>query len=175
MAEARAAFGADAAGVPGGFAEDLNLGAADGLEGGQAVLNLGDERGVFGIRGVDDLGEGEGDRDAVAGWDAGNAGAGGVGIGRDGDGVDEAEVDDVEGDRGVIAVAQRSADAGLGEGGGWSGCGHWLDDSVFEVRGSRFEALGPRAFGCGYGFTHLNAIICTLGIRQRPRRVRGGR
>src|ERR1039458_1963141 len=71
MAEARAAFGADAAGVPGGFAEDLNLGAADGLEGGQAVLNLGDERGVFGIRGVGDLGEGEGDRD---GWRGGTPG-----------------------------------------------------------------------------------------------------
>jgi hypothetical protein len=58
--------------------------------------------------------------------------------------VDEAEVDDVEGDPGVIAVAEGRADAGFGEGGGWSGCGHRLDDSVFEVRGSRFEVRGSR-------------------------------
>jgi hypothetical protein len=127
IAEARAAFRADAAGIPGRLAEEGDVGAADGVEGGEAVLDLGDERGVFGR---DYLGEDEGDRDAMAGWDAGNACAGGVGIGGYGDGVDEAEVDDVEGVSGVVAVAEGRKDEGFGEGGGWSGSGHWLDDSV---------------------------------------------
>ena len=66
------------------------------------------------------LDEGEGDVDAMARRDAGDAGAGGVGVGRDGDGVDEAEVDDVEGDFGVVAVAQGGEDVGFGEGRGWA-------------------------------------------------------
>ncbi len=128
------------------------MGAADGFEGGEAVLNLGDERSVLRIRNIlrargrDDLGEDKSYADAMAGWDSGNACAGGAGIGRDGDGVDEAEVDDVEGDTGVIAVAEGCADAGFGEGGGWNGCGHWLDDS-----GSRVEVLVPGYCGRSRG------------------------
>ena len=41
--------------------------------------------------------------------------AGGVGVGRDGDGADEAEVDDVAGEFGVVAVAEGGEDFGLGE------------------------------------------------------------
>ena len=120
IAEARAAFGSDAAGIPGRFAKDFHVGVADGLEGGEAVLNLRDERRVFWR---DDLGKDEGDMDAVAGRDSGDTGAGGVGVGRDGDGVNEAEVDDIERDFGVVAVAQCGEDGGFGEGGGWSGGG----------------------------------------------------
>ena len=45
------AFGRDAVGRPGGMVEQGDFSAADGLEGGEAILNLGDEgRGVgFGV------------------------------------------------------------------------------------------------------------------------------
>jgi hypothetical protein len=112
IGEARAAFGGDAAGIPGGLAEQGDFRAGDGFEGGEAVLDLGGERGVFEVC---DLGEGEGDVDSVARWDAGDSGSGGFGIGRDGDAVDEAEVDDVEWDLGVVAVAECGEDVGFGE------------------------------------------------------------
>lgn len=94
-----------------------DFGAADGLERGEAIFDLGGELGCdVGVVGVLVFGEGERDVDAVAGWDSGDAGAGGVGVGCDGDGVDEAEVDDVARDFGVVAVAQGFADGLFGEG-----------------------------------------------------------
>ena len=45
----------------------------------------------------------------------GMLGAGGFGVGRDGDGADEAEVDDVAGEDGVVAVAEGGEDVGFGE------------------------------------------------------------
>ena len=97
-------------------------------------------------------GEGEGDGDAVARRDAGDSGAGGVGVGRDGDGVDQAEVDDVEGDVGVVAVAQGGEDVGFGES-GRHGC--WFDDSF-----SRFETE------LGWGMKILTSDV--LGCRRGP-------
>ena len=47
--------------------------------------------------------------------DAGDVGAGGVGVGGEGDGADEAEVDDVAGEFGVVAVAECGEDVGLVE------------------------------------------------------------
>ena len=61
------------------------------------------------------LGGGEVDLDAVFLGDAGDVGAGGFGVGGDGDGADEAEVDDVAGEDGVVAVAEGVEDVGLGE------------------------------------------------------------
>jgi hypothetical protein len=108
--EALAAFGRDALGRPDGMRENVDFGSADGLEGGEAVLDLRGQRGVF-RRG----GEDEGDADAMARRDTGDAGAGGVGVGCDGDGFDEAEIDDVEGDLRLVAVAEGGEDGGLGE------------------------------------------------------------
>ena len=47
--------------------------------------------------------------------DAGDVCAGGFEVGGDGDGADEAEVDDVAGEDGVVAVAEGEEDVGLGE------------------------------------------------------------
>ena len=47
--------------------------------------------------------------------DAGDLGAGGFEVGGDYDGADEAEVDDVAGEDGVVAVAECEEDVGLGE------------------------------------------------------------
>lgn len=52
---------------------------------------------------------------AVSRRDARNVGAGGFEVRGDGNGVDEAEVDDVAGDRGIVAVPERCEDVGLGE------------------------------------------------------------
>ncbi len=106
--EAVASRRGDALGRPGGVREDFDLGAADGLEGGEAVLDLAGQRGVLGERGED-----EGDADAMTRGDARNARAGSVGVGCDGDGFDEAEVDDIEDKLGLVAVAQGGEYVGL--------------------------------------------------------------
>ena len=80
IAEASASFGRDASGVPSGLADKGDFGAANGFEGGEAVLNLRDK---WSVLGVDDGGECERDGDAVLSRDAWNASAGRVGIGRD--------------------------------------------------------------------------------------------
>ena len=61
-AEGFAAFGGDVAGGPGGVFEEGDVGVADGLEAGEAVLDLGVE---LGCRRLRRIGEGEGDGDAV--------------------------------------------------------------------------------------------------------------
>ena len=78
-------------------------------------MNLGNELGCGWRVGVLWCGEGERDVDAVARWDSGDAGAGGVGVGREVDRVDEAEIDDVAGDFGIVAVAEGFADGGFGK------------------------------------------------------------
>ena len=109
------AFVRDAVRRPRGLPDEGDFGAADGLEGGEAVLNLGDELSGGWCVGVLRRGEGERDVDAVAGRDSGDTGAGGFRVGRNGYGVDEAEVDDVAGEFGVVAVAEGFADSGFGE------------------------------------------------------------
>ena len=47
--------------------------------------------------------------------DAGDMGAGGLEVGGDHDGADEAEIDDVAGEDGIVAVAEGREDVGLGE------------------------------------------------------------
>src|SRR6266702_1811328 len=133
-AKARAGFGGDAFGSPAWLVDDFDVSVADGFEGGEAALDLGDNL-LFG--GIVGLGEGECDVDAVARRDAGNSGARRVGIGRDRDGVDEAEIDDAACDLGVIAVAQGGQDVGFGE-----SRVHARPDSMiaFEVRGLRLRS-----------------------------------
>ena len=82
-------------------------GLADGFEAGEAVGDLGVEL-CFGV--VRGAGQGEGDGDAMFLGDAGDVGAGGVEVGGDGEGAEEAEVDDVAGDDGVVAVAEGAED-----------------------------------------------------------------
>ena len=84
----------------------------DGLEAGEAVNDLGAEVGFCGFGG---MGWDEIDVDDVFLRDAGYAGAGGFAVGGDGDGLDEAEVDDVEGKLGVVAVAKSGVDVSFGE------------------------------------------------------------
>jgi hypothetical protein len=106
------AGGGDVLRRPDGRGEDGYGGLGDGLEAGQAVDDLGAEVGLGGFGGV---GGDEVDVDAVFLWDAGDAGAGGFVVGSDGDVLDEAQVDDVEGELGVVAVAESGADVGFGE------------------------------------------------------------
>ena len=82
------------------------------FEAGEAVGDLGSELGFGGFVGLVGV---RCDFDAVFLGDAGDVGAGGVGVGGDGDGADEAEVDDVAGEDGVVAVAEGEEDVGLGE------------------------------------------------------------
>ena len=102
-AEGAAAEGGDADGRPGGLVEEVDLGAADGGEAGEAVEDLGAE---VCLDRVVLLGGGEGEGDAEAWGDAGDAGAGGGGVFADGEGVEEAEVDNVAGQGRVVAVAE---------------------------------------------------------------------
>jgi hypothetical protein len=135
------------------------LGAADGLEGGEAIFDLGGELGCgVGVVRVFGRGEGEPDVDAVAGWDSGDAGAGGLGVGRDGDVVDEAEVDDVAGDFGVVAVAESVADGLFSEGKGGHGVAGsmiagglgWEGVAMMILR-YRLPATGHEAWGVSVG------------------------
>src|SRR6266702_5723356 len=96
---------------PGGIVEDSDGGLADGFEACEAVVDLGGELGFGCFRGV---GGGEGDFDEVFLGDSGDSGAGGFGVWLEVDGVDEAEVDDVAGDFGVVAVAEGEEDVGFG-------------------------------------------------------------
>jgi hypothetical protein len=87
---------------------------------------------------------GEFDVDAVFLRDARDMGAGGFEVGRDHDGADEAEVDDVAGEDGIVAVAECEEDVGLGEHAGlmislasspgrvWFG-GRWIEEEYGRV------------------------------------------
>ena len=92
--------------------EESDGGVADGFEAGEAVLNLGLQL-CFGrfvwLRGR------EFDADFVFLGDPGDVGAGGFEVGGDGDGANEAEIYDVAGEDGVVAVAECEEDVGLGE------------------------------------------------------------
>src|ERR1035437_3169057 len=79
-AEALAGFGGDAVGSPARLVDDFYVGAADGFEGGEAVLDLSYDL-LFG--GVAGRSKGERDMDAVTRRNAGDASAGSVGVGRD--------------------------------------------------------------------------------------------
>ena len=92
--------------------EESDGGVAHGFEASEAVCDLGAELGVGIFVG---LGGGEFDLDVVFLRDAGDVGAGGFEVGGDRDGVNEAEIDDVAGEDGVVAVAEREEDVGLGE------------------------------------------------------------
>jgi hypothetical protein len=111
-AEDLAAGGGDAEGGPCGLVEQDDGGVTDGLEACQAVGDLGAE---VGFGGLVFLCGGELDFDAVFLGDAGDVGAGGFEVGDYGDGADEAEVDDVAGEDGVVAIAECEEDVGLGE------------------------------------------------------------
>ncbi len=111
-AEDFAAGGSDAEGSPCGLVEESDGGVAYGLEAGETVGDLGAE---MGLGGFVSLRWGEFDFDGVFLGDAGDVGAGGFEVGGDCDGLDEAEVDDVAGEDGVVAIAEREEDVGLGE------------------------------------------------------------
>ena len=111
-AEGFAAGGGDVEWGPVRRVEESHVGAADGFEASQAVCDLCAELcvgGFVGLVGVSD------DFDDVFLRYAGDVGAGGFGVWGDGDGADEAEVDDVAGEDGVVAVAEGLEDVGLGE------------------------------------------------------------
>jgi hypothetical protein len=97
---------------PDGLGEDDDAGLGDGFEACEAVDDLGAEVSFCGFGGV---GEDEVDVDDVFSRDAGDAGAGGFAVWGDRDALDEAEVDDVEGKLGVVAVAEGGADVVFGE------------------------------------------------------------
>ena len=118
-------------GVQAGRGEDGDGGLADGFEAGEAVGDLGAELG-FGVFGG--VGEGEGEGDAVFLGDSGDVGAGGFGVRLDGEGADEAEVDDVAGEFGVVAVAEGLEDVGFGE-----HC--WFDDKCGVSSGTNDETV----------------------------------
>src|SRR5882757_4166923 len=107
-----AAGGGDAERSPCGMVEESDGGVAHGFEAGEAVGDLGAE---LSFGGFVSLCWGEFDLDGVFLRDAGDVGAGGFEVGGDRDGVDEAEIDDVAGEDGVVAVAEGKEDVGLGE------------------------------------------------------------
>jgi len=112
-AEGAAAGWGDALRGPGGAVEDAGGGVADGVQAGEAVANLGEELllgVVFGAGGEDEV-----DDDAMPLRDAGDADTGGVQVRGDGDALDEAQLDDIAGDGGIVAVAEGFADGGFGE------------------------------------------------------------
>lgn len=102
----------DARGGPAGLVEEVDGGVTDGLEAGEAVGDLGAEvgNGGFGWVGGDEV-----DVDDGFCGDAGDVGAGGFEVGGDGGAEDEAEVDDVAGEVGVVAVAECLEELGVGE------------------------------------------------------------
>ena len=61
------------------------------------------------------LGRDQGDFDDVFLWDTGDACSGGLVVWRDVNGTDEAEVDDVAGEDGVVAVAEGLENVVFGE------------------------------------------------------------
>jgi hypothetical protein len=107
-----AAGGGDAEGSPCGLVEESDDGLAYGLEAGETIGDLGAELGLGGFVGLRGC---EFYCDAVFLGDAGDVGAGGFEVGGDRDGADEAEVYDVAGEDGVVAVAEGRQDVGLGE------------------------------------------------------------
>lgn len=111
-AKGLAAGGSDVEGGPDGRVEEGDSGAADSFETSEAVGDLCAELGDGGFFG---LGGSDGDFYDVFLRDAWDGCAGSFDVGGDGDGVDEAEVDDVAGQDGVVAVAESLEDVGLGE------------------------------------------------------------
>src|SRR6266481_2454411 len=111
-AEDLAAGGGDAEGSPCRLVKESDGDAAYCFEAGEAVCDLGAE---VGFGGFVCLCGGEFDFDGVFLGDVRDVGAGGFEGGGDYDGADEAEVDDVAGEDGVVAVAEGDKDVGLGE------------------------------------------------------------
>ncbi len=97
---------------------DLNLGVADGFEAGEAIADLGGELGD-GV--VGRVGRADDEVDVELRRNAGDAGSGRFLIRRNTQAADEAEIDDVAGQRGIVAVAQSGEDVGVGEHGGLDG------------------------------------------------------
>ena len=134
QAEGAAAKRGDVDGGPGGLVEEVDLGAADGWNAGEAVEDLGAE---VGFDGVVLLGGGEGYGDAVARGYAGDAAARGCWVFEDGEGAEEAEVDNVAGEGGVVAVAESGSD--------FYGFGSVVRIGVdFHCRSLHFAALRSR-------------------------------
>lgn len=106
-AELFAGGGGDAVRRPGRGPGEVDGGLAELLESGEAVLDSLDDLVVGGaaLRGHGDV-----DLDLLTREHAGR-----VGIGREVDAVDESEVDDVDGQLGVVDVAECGEDVGLGE------------------------------------------------------------
>ncbi len=123
-AKGAAAGCGDARGGPAGLVEEVDGGVTDGLEAGEAVGDLGAQvgNGGFGWVGGDEV-----DVDDGFCGDAGDVGAGGFEVGGDGGAEDEAEVDDVAGEVGVVAVAEGLEELGVDEHlwgmVGWRRCG----------------------------------------------------
>ena len=111
-AEGLAARGRDALRSPCGFVEESDCGVTYGFDAGETIGDLGAK---LGISGIVIIGWSEGDLDVMFFGDAGNVGAGRLEIGRDDDGSDEAEIDDVAGERGIVAIAEGGEDVGFGQ------------------------------------------------------------
>ena len=92
---------------PFGFPDEIDFDFADVGYAGEAVIDLLEDEATGGalLRG-----EGHGDLDPLA-----RPGGRGVGVRAGLDFVDEAEVDEVELDLGVVAIAQGGEDVGFGE------------------------------------------------------------
>lgn len=107
-----AACGGDALRVPARFLENHDGGLADSLKTSETVADLGFH---LGFGGFGRVGEDEVNGDASFLRDAGDAGAGCVRVGGDGGVENEAEVDDIAGEIGVVAVAESTEEVGFGE------------------------------------------------------------
>jgi hypothetical protein len=111
-AQGFAAGWSDLLGRPYRFFEESDDGLADSFETGETIFDLGFELGVGGFVG---LGWGEFDFDAVLLRDTGDVCAGCLAVTRDFYGADEAEIDDVAGEDGIVAVAESEEDVSFGE------------------------------------------------------------
>ena len=107
-----AAGGSDVLWSPGRMVDQVDGGLADGFETCEPIDDLCAELGLGGFVGVC---RGEGELNFVASWDAGYVGAGCFVIGCKCDGADEAEIDDVTGQYGIIAVAKSGEDLRFSE------------------------------------------------------------
>jgi hypothetical protein len=110
--EGSAACGCDALRRPCGLLEQSNGSVAYGLETGKAIDNLGLELRVSGLV---TAGGSESDLDFVSLGDARDIGAGSFVVRGNGDGTDQAEIDDVAGKDGIVAVAESEKDVGFAE------------------------------------------------------------
>ena len=110
--EGSAACGCDALRRPCGLLEQSNGSVAYGLETGKAIDNLGLELRVSGLV---TAGWSESDLDFVSLGDAGDIGPGSFVVRGNGDGTDQAEIDDVAGKDGIVAVSESEKDVGFAE------------------------------------------------------------